>query len=177
MVKCIYCDQPAEMRVIGHGWIPTPKHHLPLCRKHCIEAEEGGYDKQKAAWDEYHRQRSETKVLAQYPPSASPAELLALFKKSYGEEAVIRTSPRWDKAVEHLGYSSVDSPPVAGVMTDEELVRDSQERLQKVTAVDAGTLSPQRRAVLQVSRALCQDFSPSISSIEAAQIPPASQRV
>ncbi|MDP2659700.1 MAG: hypothetical protein Q8R28_03105, partial [Dehalococcoidia bacterium] len=47
----------------------------------------------------------------------------------------------------------------------------------KVTAVDAGTLSPQRRAVLQVSRALCQDFSPSISSIEAAQIPPASQRV
>ena len=93
---------------------------------------------------------------------------------------VIRTDPRWDSMVRHLGYEPVtlDKTTAAKMPTDIQLIRDSQERLAKVAVLPAGSLNERQKTHLELSRAIAAHLHMHpVSSIEAARIPPASPRV
>jgi len=106
--------------------------------------------------------------------------VIAPWQKS--NNAVIRTNPRWDRMVKHLGYISVDIPhrvkntlPVA-IITDKELVNKSQETLRKTRVMPAYLLTPRAFAHLKLARAVASHF-PGITGVYASVIPPASDRV
>ena len=94
---------------------------------------------------------------------------------------VIRTNPRWDGMVKHLGYESVDATPDIHdkrIMTDRELIQDSQERLSRVKIVPDERLTRVSLTHITLARELtwrvCNPIPP--SGIHAARIPPASER-
>ena len=95
---------------------------------------------------------------------------------------VIRTSPRWDNQVRHLGYEPVGKNAQdshTGLPTDIELIRASQEQLSKVKIVPAQNLSQCKQAHLKLAREIAygRNGTRPPKDIHAAIIPPASDRV
>jgi hypothetical protein len=108
----------------------------------------------------------------------------AAWIKNFGENAVIRTSDRWDSTVKHLGYEShsvnwlVQDTLAQAVLTDKELVKASQERLREVETIPDERLSRKQRAHLSLARAIADEVTVTkVSGVHAAIIPPASDRV
>lgn len=108
---------------------------------------------------------------------------------NFGENAVMRTSPRWDHLVQHLGYVSVsvlysvqDTLSTA-ITTDEDLINASAERLREAEVIPDERLTSSQRAHLLLARAIVDKVTPYITKKRkvratlAAVIPPASDRV
>jgi len=98
-----------------------------------------------------------------------------------GDNAVIRTTERWDGMVKHLGYTSVslqygvrDALAVA-ITSDGALIQESQERLRETKAVPDDTLTPRAKTHLELARAIATWFG--VNKVYASVIPPASDRV
>ena len=92
--------------------------------------------------------------------------------------AVLRTSSRWDNAVKHLGYISVNHPKVTNRnITDVELVTASQERLRGVRAVNDNDLTNSQKKHLELAREIVRNTSEGVLKVNASIIPPASDRV
>ncbi len=109
------------------------------------------------------------------------------WENNFGENAVIRTTDRWDGTVKHLGYVptsvhyGVERCLCQAITTDEELVKASQERLRDVETIPDGRLTPRQLASLKLARAIADRlthwmWSP-VMGVHAAIIPPASDRV
>jgi len=107
------------------------------------------------------------------------------WKNNFGENAVIRTSDRWDGTVKHLGYVSVSvngyvrDTLAQAITTDINLVKASQERLREVEIIPDERLSTKQRAHLKLARAIADEIAPyrKVGGVYAAIIPPASDRV
>jgi len=107
------------------------------------------------------------------------------WNRNFGDNAVIRTSDRWDSTVKHLGYIPVGvqwgvrDALSRVITTDEELVKASQERLRDVDIIPDGRLTSRQLAHLKLARAIADEISPyrPVSGVHAAIIPPASDRV
>jgi len=106
------------------------------------------------------------------------------WKIAAGEYAVIRTSDRWNGTVEHLGYRSVNvgwnvrDALQRAIKTDQQLVKESQERLRGIQTVPDHRLNELQRAHLGLARAIAEKFRfPQIEGVHAAIIPPASDRM
>ena len=109
------------------------------------------------------------------------------WQSNFGENAVIRTTDRWDGTVKHLGYVpvsvhyGVESCLRQAITTDEDLVKASQERLRDVETIPDERLTPRQLASLKLARAIADRlthwmFRP-VKGVHAAIIPPASDRV
>jgi hypothetical protein len=103
--------------------------------------------------------------------------------KNFGENAVIRTSDRWDGMVKHLGYEPhsvnwlVQDTLAEAILTDSELVKTSQESLRGVKTVPDNNLTPRALAHLKLAREITRSFIPiNTPEIIAGIIPPASDR-
>ena len=104
--------------------------------------------------------------------------------KNFGDNALIRTSDRWDGTVKHLGYEThsvnwlVRDTLAEVILTDTELVKVSQERLRDVQVIPDERLTHVQRTHLRLARAIAEalTYSPS-PPVRAAIIPPASDRV
>jgi hypothetical protein len=107
---------------------------------------------------------------------------------NFGDNAVIRTTDRWDGMVKHLGYTShsvawaVQDTLSKAITTDAELVKASAERLREVEVIPDGKLTSRQLSHLRLARAIADEVTPYIygrlpSAIHAAIIPPASDRV
>lgn len=103
----------------------------------------------------------------------------------FGEDAVLRTSDRWDSLVRHLGYKSIGlnyaarSTLEAVLPTDKKLIDKSQEMLRDVTVIKDTELTGTQLASLNLIRSIAEyyggeDFG---KRIYGAYIPPASDRV
>ena len=106
------------------------------------------------------------------------------WQKNFGENAVIRTSDRWDGTVRHLGYVPVAVQwyvrDTLGkvITTDMDLVKASQERLREVEVIPDERLTSRQLAHLKLARRIASYFHyPDIAGVHAAIIPPASDRV
>ena len=104
--------------------------------------------------------------------------------KNFGENALIRTSDRWDGTVKHLGYEphsvnwSVRDTLAEVILTDTELVKVSQERLRDVQVIPDDRLTRVQRTHLRLARMIAESLTHSPSPpVHAAIIPPASDRV
>jgi len=105
--------------------------------------------------------------------------------RNFGENAVIRTSDRWDGTVKHLGYVSVSvnwnvrDTLAQAITTDSDLVKASQERLREVEVIPDERLSTKQRAHLKLARAISDEIAAfrKVGGVHAAIIPPASDRV
>jgi len=104
---------------------------------------------------------------------------------NFGDNAVIRTSDRWDGITRHLGYVPVsvqwyvrDTLSLA-IKTDVQLKDESQERLRDVQIVPDEALTPRQRASLYLAREIVDSISiiRQVKGVHAAIIPPASDRV
>jgi hypothetical protein len=108
-------------------------------------------------------------------------QLKEAWRKVIGENAVIRTSARWDGMVKHLGYMSVDLPlgvrdALSGtITTDRALIQESQEKLRETKVVPDDTLRARTRTHLELARAIATWFG--VHKVYASIIPPASDRV
>ena len=107
---------------------------------------------------------------------------------NFGEDAVIRTSDRWDNMVKHLGYTphsvtwNVRDTLAKAITTDEDLIRASAERLREAEVIPDDRLSSRQLSHLKLARAIVNEVTPYIvgrlpSAVHAAIIPPASDRV
>ena len=102
---------------------------------------------------------------------------------NFGENAVIRTSDRWDGTVNHLGYTSVGiqwhvrDTLSRAITTDAELIRASQARLREVEIIPDERLSPRQLSHLKLARAIVDEVCYRKPPVHAALIPPASDRV
>jgi len=106
------------------------------------------------------------------------------WRREVGENVVLRTDPRWDATMKHLGYESasvgwgVQGAISQVIWRDIDLVRASQERLRDAEVIPDGTLTPQQRAHLGLARAIAARYRyPPIVGVHAAIIPPASDRM
>ena len=112
---------------------------------------------------------------------ATATQLKDAWRKVIGENAVIRTSARWDGMVKHLGYMSVDLPSgvrdaLSGtITTDRALIQESQDRLRETKALPDDTLTARARTHLELARAIATSFG--VNKVYASIIPPASDRV
>ena len=108
----------------------------------------------------------------------------AAFKRQYGEGAVLRTSERWDNIVKHLGYTpvsvswAVESAIGQVVLTDSQLIDQSQERLREVEITPDNQLTDIQMASLELARAIARKRAGGVKTlgVHAALIPPASDR-
>lgn len=94
---------------------------------------------------------------------------------------VIRTDPRWDGMVRHLGYEPVDVTPDIldrRIPTDRELIQSSQERLSKVAIIPDSHLPRLSLAHIVLARKITLKVVPDLppAGVHAARIPPASDR-
>ncbi len=103
---------------------------------------------------------------------------------NFGENAVIRTTDRWDGTVKHLGYLSISlhwgvrETLSEAITTDADLVKASQERLRDVEVIPDERLTPKQLAHLKLARAIAaKERYPPVAWVHAAIIPPASDRV
>lgn len=117
-----------------------------------------------------------------FDPVSDNASWQTAWQRVMGANAVVRTSPRWDGMVKHLGYVSVDATPkvkdalAAAITTDRELVSKSQEVLREARVVPDYTLTPRTLAHLKLARAIASHFT-GVAGIHASVIPPASDQV
>lgn len=123
-------------------------------------------------------------VIERYPVGEVPEQVLVddITIPVPEPKVVIRTSPRWDSMVEHLGYESVSLPPntpTQGMKTDLDLIAESQERLKEVKIIPDSAVTAYELASLNLARAISQRLSPlrPVRRLHAAIIPPASDRV
>jgi len=103
-----------------------------------------------------------------------------------GENAVIRTSDRFDNTVKHLAYVpinlqwSVRDTLARAITTDHDLIKASQERLRDVEVIPDEKLDERQLTHLRLARAITgraiAGLRP-VSGVHAAIIPPASDRV
>ncbi len=104
------------------------------------------------------------------------------WRRVFGDNAVIRTTDRWDGTIKHLGYTSIGvqwavrDALARAITVDEELVRASQERLREVEIIPDERLTPPQLAHLKLARGIAGYFH-YIAGVHAAIIPPASDRV
>lgn len=102
---------------------------------------------------------------------------------NFGEDAVLRTSDRWDSIVKHLGYKSVsvtwnvENALQQVIKTDIGLRDESQERLRDVEIIPDTTLTPTQQVNLNLARAIVSETAKRVKGVHAAIIPPASDRV
>jgi hypothetical protein len=102
-----------------------------------------------------------------------------------GENAVMRTSDRYDAMVKHLGYKpagvlfEVRDGLSRAITTDKDLIKASQERLSQVDIIPDERLTKRQLAHLKLAREIADRvFSHNkVSGVYAAIIPPASDRV
>jgi len=110
------------------------------------------------------------------------------WKMEFGEDAVIRTSDRWDNMVQHLGYTphslhfAVKDVLALAITTDKDLIDASAERLREAEVIPDARLTPEQLAHLQLGRAIVREITPLITgrtvrAVHASIIPPASDRV
>ncbi|MDY6918047.1 MAG: hypothetical protein SVP26_08920 [Chloroflexota bacterium] len=106
------------------------------------------------------------------------------WQRIFGNNAVIRTSDRWDGTVKHLGYYSVsvawncEAALRQAINYDVSLVQESQERLREVEVVPDERLTPRQLAHLELSREIAGKWHyPGVAAVHAAIIPPASDRM
>jgi len=107
------------------------------------------------------------------------------WKQNYGEDAVIRTSDRWDNMVKHLGYTPhsvsmyVRETLSLAITTDKNIIDASVERLRDAEAIPDEKLSPTQLAHLRLARAIAvrAHGGTPVRGTYAAIIPPASDRV
>jgi GNAT superfamily N-acetyltransferase len=107
------------------------------------------------------------------------------FQNVNGDNAVLRTSDRWDTTVRHLGYEPVsvnywvENALSQFLRTDRNLIDDSQERLRDVDIVPDKKLKDYEMAHLELAREIAkQESGPrAVKGVWAAIIPPASDRV
>jgi hypothetical protein len=93
--------------------------------------------------------------------------------------ACIRTDPRWDKAVRHLGYEPVTlstEENTGNLRKDTDLIAESQENLSHVVITPDDQLTPGQLAALSLIREI-NNRNARATEIHAAVIPPASDRV
>ena len=109
------------------------------------------------------------------------------WRTQFGENTVMRTDPRWDSMVKHLGYApvsvqyGVQSCLGRVITTDDDLIKASQERLRDIDIIPDAGLTGRQLASLELARGIAHRlagwmFSP-VRGIHAAIIPPASDRV
>jgi len=107
---------------------------------------------------------------------------------NFGEDAVIRTSDRWDNMVKHLGYTPhgvtwyVKDTLSKAITTDKDIIKASAERLREAQVVPDGKLTTTQLAHLRLARGIVDQVTPYIvgrlpEAVHAAIIPPASDRV
>ena len=96
---------------------------------------------------------------------------------------VIRTDPSLDEAVKHIGYASKTVDPETEkslqgvVMTDVELLEDSQNRLAGVQPISDNSLNSRQLANLALARAITKELSNGdVVEVCAGRIPGASDR-
>ncbi|MFQ5827313.1 MAG: hypothetical protein ACE5IA_08155 [Dehalococcoidia bacterium] len=105
------------------------------------------------------------------------------WRRKFGDNAVIRTTERWDGTVRHLGYEpvgvfwSVRDTLALAIHTDAALVQESQERLREVQAVPDSRLTPRQRPHLGLARKIVERLLFTPVPVHAAMIPPASDRM
>ena len=127
------------------------------------------------------------KIIKRFPLGEVPEDLERETKVPHAPfpvlkgSQVVRTSRKYDEAVKHLGYESVDLLPGAvlppGVMTDAQLIDESQARLLAVQVVPDSKLSESQKAHLTLARAITDNVAGGVKSVLPAIIPPASDRV
>ncbi len=107
----------------------------------------------------------------------------AAWQDNFGDNAVIRTTERWDGTVKHLGYVSVEvswyvrETLSRAITSDVALVKASQERLRDVQVVPDESLTPRQLSHLMLARAIVERLLFTPVPVHAAIIPPASDRV
>jgi len=112
---------------------------------------------------------------------ATTMQLQEAWHKVIGDDAVIRTSARWDGMVKHLGYISIDLPERVkdnlsrAITTDRQLVMKSQEALREAKVVPESKLTKTAWAHLKLARAIASHFT-DVAGVHGAVIPPASDR-
>ncbi len=107
------------------------------------------------------------------------------WKLNFGEDAVIRTSDRWDNMVKHLGYTShsvtmnVQTTLSKAITTDKDLIDVSTERLRDAEIIPDDTLTATQLVHLELARAIASSFpsTPYVRGVFASLIPPASDRM
>ena len=98
-----------------------------------------------------------------------------------GKDTVIRTAPRWDGMVKHIGYMSqsiswgVSNALQTVITTDAQLIQKSQEALRQVQVIPDAQLTQRATTHLALARAIAASYDPKIN-VHAALIPPASDR-
>ena len=111
----------------------------------------------------------------------TPPQIQAITMPIIKGAQVLRTSSEYDEAVKHLGYEPITLPEGQsiphGILTDVQLLADSQRRLAGVSPVPDDSLQPNQLAHLQLARAIVVRTAPSVREVQAAIIPPASDRV
>jgi len=124
------------------------------------------------------------KHYTEYVQEAAPAWEKA-WKQNYGEDAVIRTSDRWDNMVKHLGYTphsvslGVRETLSLAITTDKNIIDVSVERLRDAETIPDDRLSPTNFAHLMLARAIAKRAhrGAPVRGTYAALIPPASDMV
>jgi len=109
------------------------------------------------------------------------------WQNQFGENTVMRTDPRWDSMVRHLGYApvsvqyGVESCLRQVITTDDDLIKVSQERLRDVGIIADGSLTGRQLASLELARGIAHRLTGwmyrPVRGVHAAIIPPASDRV
>ncbi len=109
-----------------------------------------------------------------------PNVLQTAWRNVFGDNAVIRTTDRWDNMIKHLGYISVDMPQSVrdtlstAITTDKQLIQESQEALRKTKVVPDYKLTARALTHLKLARAIALPFG--VKSVQGAVILPASDR-
>jgi len=102
----------------------------------------------------------------------------------FGDNAVLRTTERWDGTVKHLGYRPIEvsyrvqSALAKAIKTDAALVKESQERLRDAQVVPDQRLTSRQLSHLNLARRIADNVIPfrKVAGVHAAIIPPASDR-
>ena len=104
--------------------------------------------------------------------------------KNIAENAVIRTSEKFDGIIKHLGYQSIsfsqeEVDALKGIPTDVDIINASQKRLRETKVVSDERLDLKQLAHLKLARAITKEMFPLglPAGVYAAIIPPASDRV
>ena len=104
-------------------------------------------------------------------------------RKDVPENAVIRTSEKFDNTIKHLGYESVSFTQEElnglgkSIPTDVDIINDSQRRLRSTEVISDEKLDSRQLSHLKLARVVANDISHTPVSVYAAVIPPASNRV
>jgi len=110
------------------------------------------------------------------------------WRLEFGDDAVIRTSDRWDNMVRHLGYTPhsvrwiVKDALSLAITTDKDIIDASAERLREAEIIPDARLTARQRAHLTLAREIVDQITPLITgrtvrAVHASIIPPASDRV